>query len=231
MNSQTDKESAGHVKAAIIGGIFAIIAACIAGGFLILNTMVENGVIIFGASNPSNPNLQTTMTASPNEDQPINPSITDFPNVAPSPTVEIQQATLQIFAPLRPHQTSAVGTGVFTQVTSSDGNAPYSQDELNTNYYKIIRIRAEENPDGCGVSIYDTDIVWFSGSSNTVFTINGKEIGRLSVNTGKHGYVANWSIKNQDVVCASGYSASGFHIIFGPDMYYHYDSFCYRGYC
>ncbi|MCI0575918.1 MAG: hypothetical protein L0332_25440 [Chloroflexi bacterium] len=39
------QESSGHVKAAIIGGICAIIAACIGGVFLILNTLVSNGFI------------------------------------------------------------------------------------------------------------------------------------------------------------------------------------------
>ncbi len=53
MNSQNDKEGSGHVKAAVIGGLFAVLAACVGGIFLLLNTMVDNGVIVFGMSNPS----------------------------------------------------------------------------------------------------------------------------------------------------------------------------------
>jgi hypothetical protein len=68
MNSQNDKEGSGHVKAAIIGGVFAVIAACIGGSFLILNTMVNNGVIVFGASNPSSQNTQPTNTAPVNQE-------------------------------------------------------------------------------------------------------------------------------------------------------------------
>jgi len=148
-----------------------------------------------------------------------------------SPTATLFTIPTKNEEPFRNHQTASVGTGLFTKVTFSDGNAPYSQTELDTNYFRIYRIRIEENPNGCGVSIYDTSKVWFSGSANTIFTINGQEIGRLSVGTGKHGYVADWSIKVGDTICAIGYAPSGFHIIFGPDMYYHYDSYCYRGNC
>lgn len=147
------------------------------------------------------------------------------------PATSASTSPLNIDGPFREHQTASVGTGVFTQVTFSDGNAPYSQSELDTNHFRIYRIRPEENPNGCGVSIYNTNKVWFSSSANTVFTVNGIEVGRLSVSTGRHGYVADWSIKTGDTVCAAGYSPSGFHIIFGPDMYYHYDSYCFRGNC
>lgn len=43
--SEKDKETSGHVKAAIIGGVFALLAAIIGGIFLILNTMVDKGTI------------------------------------------------------------------------------------------------------------------------------------------------------------------------------------------
>lgn len=38
MNSQNDKEGSGHVKAAIIGGVFALLAAIVGESFLIPNT-------------------------------------------------------------------------------------------------------------------------------------------------------------------------------------------------
>jgi len=84
MNSNNDKEGSGHVKAAIIGGIFVVIAACITGGFLLLNTMVENGVIVFGMSNPSTPPTATVYvnqeptTVSTNS--PISVSTSESPN-------------------------------------------------------------------------------------------------------------------------------------------------------
>ena len=156
-----------------------------------------------------------------------------LPTPRPLPAVQVPPtpAQIQIDVPFRELRGATVGTGVFTQVTSSDGQASFSQDDLNTNPYRILRIRPEENQDGCGVSIYTTDKVWFGSSANTVFTVNGKEVGRLSVDTGRHGYVANWSVRVGDKVCAVGFAPSGYYIIMGPDLYYHDDSYCYRGNC
>ena len=157
---------------------------------------------------------------------PVPSTSTPEPVIVPPTSVPTQSA-----GPFREHQIASVGTGPFAQVTYSDGAAPFSQDELNTNHFRIQRIRLEENPDGCGISVYDTNKVWFSGSANTVFTVNGQEIGRLSVDTGRHGHVAGWPIHVGDELCAVGFAPSGFHIIIGPDMYHHYDSYCYRGHC
>lgn len=57
------QETSGYVKAAIIGGIFAVIASCIGGAFLIINTLIANGFIISGPSvQAGNPNAQPTAT-------------------------------------------------------------------------------------------------------------------------------------------------------------------------
>ena len=92
MNSQNDKEDSGHVKAALIGGIFALLAACVGGFFLIINTMVNNGVIVFGASNPSNKNSQPTATYQ--YQQPINTQLPSGPienTQVPIPTTSVQE--------------------------------------------------------------------------------------------------------------------------------------------
>lgn len=61
----SSREGSGHVKAAIIGGIFTVIAACIGGAFLITNTLVANGFIIIGPSvQAGNPNAQPTAAQS-----------------------------------------------------------------------------------------------------------------------------------------------------------------------
>ena len=156
------------------------------------------------------------------------PSNTSAPN--PMPTKPIF-TLVQMSGPFQEHQVASVGTGVFMHVTYSDGNAHFTQDNLNTNYYHIQIIRPEDNPDGCGVSVYETDKVWFSGSAHTIFTVNGKEVGRLSIDTGSHGYIADWHIHVGDKICAVGFAPSGFHVAMGPDIYYHYDSYCYRGFC
>jgi hypothetical protein len=75
MNSQNDKEGSGHVRAAVIGGIFALLAAIIGGFFLIINTMVNNGIIVFGMSNPK---AQPTAIVSQSQ-EPVIVSVTSTP--------------------------------------------------------------------------------------------------------------------------------------------------------
>lgn len=63
MNSQNEKESSGHVKAAIISGVFLLVAALVSGMFLLLNTMFANGIIGFGSSSSNvfqDPNSRQT---------------------------------------------------------------------------------------------------------------------------------------------------------------------------
>jgi len=58
--------SSPQIKAAVIGGIFAIIAACVGGIFLILNTLVDNGFVVIGPSiQAGNPEVPATMTSRP----------------------------------------------------------------------------------------------------------------------------------------------------------------------
>jgi hypothetical protein len=159
----------------------------------------------------------------------ISPSSTEI--LQPTVTVLNSSLIIQGNGPFRDQNNKSVGTGVFSKVSFSDGNAKFTQNDLDTNHYQIYRIRVEENKNGCGVSIYDSDKIWFSSSANTELTINGEVVGTLNVNTGKHGVVIALPIKVGDELCAVGYAASGFHIILGPDLYYHYDSYCYRGYC
>jgi hypothetical protein len=57
----SSKESPAYVKAAIISGIFAVIAAGVSGAFLILNTLVNNGSIVSGpGAQAGNPSQSTT---------------------------------------------------------------------------------------------------------------------------------------------------------------------------
>lgn len=225
MNSQNDKDSSPHIRAAVIAGIFAVVAACIGGVFLVIVAFINNGFIFAGAGNQNQPIFQPASEIAP-QSQPTNPAI-----YIPLPTSSSEQSIIQMEGPFRDHQIASIGTGMFTQVTFSDGNAPYSSNDLNTDFFQIYGMRLEDNPNGCGVSTYNTDKVWVTGSVNTTFTINGQEIGKLSVSTGKHGFIANWDIRAGDKICATNIAPSGFSVILGPDMYYHYDSFCYRGLC
>jgi len=226
MNSQNDKEGSGHVKAAVIGGIFALLAACVGGAFLLLNTMVNNGVIVFGASNPSVP---PTATASQYQEPTSNsPSIQ--PTTAQVST-QSSNTSAQNSTPLRDQKnTPIVGTGVLEQGTYSDGMASISASEINS-HLNIQRFRLEENPDGCGIAFMDADKIWFGSSVKTNLTINDVVVGTINAPTGKHGYMFNATVHSGDKVCVSYFEPSGFQIVFGPDIYYHYDSYCYRGNC
>lgn len=58
-------------------------------------------------------------------------------------------------SPLRPHTTVSIGSGAFSRVTFSDGQAPYDENWLwANNHFNIQRIRREEQPDGCDVAQY-----------------------------------------------------------------------------
>lgn len=149
----------------------------------------------------------------------------------PSRPTEMPAPTQPAAGPFREYQTASIGSGPLMQVTFSDGLAPYTDEELATNYYHIQRIRLEENPDGCGISIYNTNKIWFGSAMLTTITVNDVPIADLYVLTGKHGYIFEWSLKVGDKICVTDFNPSGFHIIFGPDLYYHYDSYCYRGHC
>ncbi|MFN8414180.1 MAG: hypothetical protein U0Z26_17500 [Anaerolineales bacterium] len=69
MNTQNDKEGSTHVRAAIITGIFAVIAACIGGVFLVIIAFINNGFIFAGAGNqnpfPTNAPVSTQPISTP----------------------------------------------------------------------------------------------------------------------------------------------------------------------
>jgi hypothetical protein len=138
---------------------------------------------------------------------------------------------MQITGPFREHhKTSTVGSGLLAQGTYSDGLAPFSESEI-TQHLNIQRIRLEEYPDGCGIAFLDANKIWLGSSVRTKLTINDKVVGEIFGPTGKHGYVFDITIRKGDKICVTYFEPSGFHIIFGPDVYYHYDSYCYRGQC
>lgn len=135
--------------------------------------------------------------------------------------------------PLRQHFEVTVGDGLFSTGTFSDGMAPYSEQWLwDNSHFNIQRIRQEEYPTGCDVARYDTDLVWIGGNPGMTITINGETVGKYTIADNAHGYMFDWNIKTGDQICAVNFKPNvGFHIILGPDVYYHYDSYCYRGAC
>lgn len=147
----------------------------------------------------------------------------------PIPTISIKSE--EIPSPLRPHKAESIGTGVFENATYSDGNAEFTDEKLNGSYYRILPINSKTTSSGCGISIYKASEVWFGSARKTTLYINGTAVGETYFGTGKHGHIIPVSIEVGDELCVSPIPPDGFLIYIGPDTYYHYDSFCYRGYC
>jgi hypothetical protein len=135
--------------------------------------------------------------------------------------------------PLREHYTVTVGEGVLAQGTFSDGLAPYTEDWLWENgRFRIQVINPHSFPGtGCDVSRHNTDLIWIGGSPGMQFTINGEVLGTYEIAPEAHGYIFHAAIQTGDVLCVTNTSPAGYHVILGPDIYYHYDSYCFRGNC
>ncbi len=143
-------------------------------------------------------------------------------------------APIQSAGPLRSHVATSIGTGVFAKATFSDGQAPYDEDWLwANNHFNIQRIRREEQPDGCGTAQYQANKIWIGVGNVARITVNGAEIGTITAITPlqEHGYIVDVSLNIGDRICATPIPDAGFHILLGPDIYYHHDSYCYRGNC
>jgi len=150
---------------------------------------------------------------------------TQKPNIAQPVAVSVAQS-------IRLHTATSIGTGVFAQATFSDGLAPYDENWLwANNHFNIQRIRRDEQPDGCGISEHEVDRIWIGAGAVMKVTVNGVEVGTITTATGRHGYVVMLPLHTNDRICVSPIPVSGFHIVFGPDVYYHHDSYCYRDNC
>jgi hypothetical protein len=134
---------------------------------------------------------------------------------------------------LRPHYTKNAGTGVFANAIYSDGMHPLVEADLwRLNRHNIQRIRLEEQPSGCAISDYDSNLLWVGSAVAADVLVNGVSIGRIQP-TGCHGYLVEYQVRKGDNVCISNYTPSGFHIIFGNDIdiIYHYDSYIHKVGC
>lgn len=152
-----------------------------------------------------------------------------------SPTesgIDVAATPVSQDGPIRPHYQVTVGDGIFSEGTFSDGLAPYSEQSLwNNNRFNIQRIRPEEYPSGCDIARYNTNLVWISGTTGMQFSVNDSVVGTYNIADDPHGYIFEWPINIGDKLCAVGFRSVGYSIIIGPDIYYQYDSYCYRGNC
>ena len=131
----------------------------------------------------------------------------------------------------RRHTTVSVGTGAFEKATQSDGMAPFAQSVLDAEHAQVHRIDLQENPDGCARARFRSKQIWFTGPPGMELTVNDHAIGRLSVAGDSHGVVIDWRVAVGDKLCVQNYEPGRSYIVVGPDVYRHYDSYCYRGQC
>ena len=54
-------------------------------------------------------------------------------------------------------------------------------------YYRVQRIRREENSSGCEFSDVFSDVLWVTGNKGAEIKVNQEIIGKLNINTGNHG--------------------------------------------
>jgi len=157
---------------------------------------------------------------------PVQPGGQPALTAQPIPTMQARSQ-----GPFHEHRQDSIGSGIFSQVTYSDGLAPFTQQELNTSHSRLQLINPDTTSDGCGVAVYNVEKIWFGAASRTTLMVNGSPVGEVYAGTGKHGYIVNLTIRVNDRICVNPVPPGGFHINFGPDLYYHYDSYCYRGHC
>ncbi|OIO92688.1 MAG: hypothetical protein AUK03_09445 [Anaerolineae bacterium CG2_30_64_16] len=174
----------------------------------------------------------------------VAPPSTPTAQPSPSPVAAVPAGTP---GPLRPHYTTSIGTGVFAHVTYSDGLAPYTDDDVTTRFGRVEVSLSPVGLGGCWISRYNTDKVWFrSGAVGPVMVTvipqgadpiapqkNGNPVGVLNEPTGPHGYILDLDhpLQRDEWVCITVASEDGLYIIYGPDLYYWYDSYCSRKAC
>lgn len=177
---------------------------------------------------PPQPTTEPDSGAAEPQPQPSPSRPEAAPTVEPPPSSEsvpVEQSPIQTHTPF------SAGDGVFANVTESDGQASFSISEINTNHQHIQRIRPEEQPSGCDQARYASDKVWVTGTPGMRLTVNGLELGTYQIAPDAHGYILDMNVAVGDQICAVDVGPEGFSIIFGPDVYYHYDSYCHRFGC
>jgi hypothetical protein len=211
MDQNTDRKTFIWVSliVALIGGICLIIAAIIE----ISPTIPSWSDFFDGGKNNSS----------------INDNHTAPTNSSPEPAVEKTTETSSV--PLLSQTIENIGTGVFTQAASSDGMAEISYNEINAQYSNIQTINPQTSDTGCGIARYDVSELWFAGAAGSSLLINGEKIGQLSSGNGPHGHMISIDIFVGDEICIGPIPSGGYGMVLGPDVYFHYDSYCFRGFC
>lgn len=181
---------------------------------------------------PTSATPTLTAPASP-EASPIITALTYTPPPAATST-HTPTATVTSTPPARLEEythAAGIGAGIFADAYYTDGNEPVKKNKINSLYPDIQWIDRSSTVGGCTKAKYTADLIWFNAGGPTQLTLKGSPVGEVFAATGKHGYILNLVIDENAELCVSPIPDAGFRIVLGPDMLFHYESFCYRGYC
>ncbi|MEM9774114.1 MAG: hypothetical protein AAF902_06010 [Chloroflexota bacterium] len=154
----------------------------------------------------------------------------DWEFISTSTTYNVPNSTSSPEQTLLNHSNASVGTGIFADVTYSKGEASFSQAELQRNnmWDPLQTIRREEQPSGCDTVQHTTDLIWIQGTPGMEIALDNKVIGTYTANPNAHGYIVKASVSRGQEICAVNFGPQGFAIYLGPQIYNHYDTYCYR---
>ncbi len=135
--------------------------------------------------------------------------------------------------PLRERVPANVGTGVFSNVFTSDGMAEFTDASVNGRYPRIQMNNVNLSQDGCSTARYDSSSIWFGSTEPTMLSVNGESIGQYTEQTfnGSHGMIFDHPISQGDNICVQLSDGMLYHVVVGPDVDAHFDTYCYRGNC
>lgn len=135
--------------------------------------------------------------------------------------------------PYRERFITNIGTGPLAEIQFSDGMAEYSDATLAANHGRIQQMNTLNTPTGCGIAQYASERIWFGSTRVTKILINGRVIAEYDQPTfrASHGGIFDWAVSLGDEICVELSPGLEYHIVIGPDVDIHYDSYCYRDHC
>lgn len=137
-------------------------------------------------------------------------------------------------ATFRERFAASIGTGPLSATSFSDGLAEYTADYLAANKGRLQMMNIVSTPTGCATAFYGSERIWFGSTRPTKIMINGQLVAEYTQPgdfRGNHGSIFDWKVNIGDEVCVEMTPEIQFHLIFGPDVDIHYDSYCFRGFC
>jgi len=167
MSSQNDKDSSPHIRAAVIAGIFAVVASCIGGIFLVIVAFINNGFVFAGAGNQPPSSYQPTPLVVSTSTVANNAGNSQTTQIAPLIINDITNNNLQTFEfPTTSTPSSCAGAYIETGMAIID--------------YELTV------PQSWAIIIDSWKAEWSSGNyqNNGILIITGEWQGNIKINIG-----------------------------------------------